>query len=89
MKNALRNLIAIAVLLGILLIGAGFAYDVVYAGLPYQDPTPEMTLRFNHHKAIAKRIMHAGGLVFAVGIVSGILSLLTGRFLIWRSERVP
>lgn len=88
MKNALRYLIAIAVLLGFLLIVAGFSYDVAFAGLPYQDPTPEMTLRFNHHKAVAHRIMYAGGLVFVVGIIAGIFSLLTARFFLRRSERL-
>ena len=89
MKIALRKLTATAVLLGILLLAAGFAYDVVFAGLPYQDPTPEMTLRYNHQKILAERIMQVGGLVFAVGIVTGVVCFLTSRFPISSSERVP
>ena len=87
MKVAVRKLIAIAVLLGILLLAAGFAYDVVFAGLPYQDPTPEMILRFNNQKIISERIMQIGGLVLAVGITAMIFCFLTNRF--QTSERAP
>jgi len=31
----------IVILVGILVIFAGFVYDVLFAGMPYQDPTPD------------------------------------------------
>ena len=30
-----------------LFILLGFIYDLIFAGIPYQDPTPEMTQKYN------------------------------------------
>lgn len=38
-----RNFPLLIICLGILLILGGFMYDVMFAGIPYQDPSAEMT----------------------------------------------
>jgi hypothetical protein len=57
-------------LAGLVLAAAGFAYDLAFAGIPYQDPTAEMAARYAFHSAVAERIMSAGALVFVVGLVA-------------------
>jgi hypothetical protein len=62
----------LAVGLGILV--GGFVYDVIFAGIPYQDPTPEMTARYMHHARIARSIEATGLLIWALGVVNVVLS---------------
>jgi hypothetical protein len=45
---------------GLLVVFIGFLYDVEFAGIPYQDPTPEMTARYNHYAHIASLIRWFG-----------------------------
>jgi hypothetical protein len=65
---------------GVLIIIVGFAYDVVYAGIPYQDPTPEMTARYNYHSRVAGQIRLTGLATATVGVVVlGVTALARGR----------
>jgi len=47
-------------LLGVVGILAGFVYDVIFAGIPYQDPTPELAARYALHAGIARTISQVG-----------------------------
>lgn len=53
------------VVFAILVIVGAFVYDVLFAGIPYQDPTPEMTASYTLHSQIA-----------AVGYAIGLFVLL-------------
>ncbi len=54
---------------GILVTLAGLGYDLTFAGIPYQDPTPEMAVRFRFHSRVA-RVIELGGLeVLLLGIL--------------------
>lgn len=68
---------------GAALIVSGFAWDLAFAGLPYQDPTPEMQERWLFHKGVADRIMAAGAAVLGIGCLwqagRWTLRLLAGR----------
>jgi hypothetical protein len=55
--------------LGLLIVLAGFAYDVLFAGIPYQDPSPELQARYDFHSSIAGLFYKTGGIVLLVGIV--------------------
>lgn len=48
-----------AVLGGILVI-AGLYFTMVKAGLPYQDPTPEMTAQYERHMDIGMVLLLTG-----------------------------
>jgi hypothetical protein len=52
---------AVAVALGFVLAAAGLVYDLAFAGLPYQDPTPEMQARWRYHSGVASVIELVGG----------------------------
>lgn len=42
----------ILILLGVLSLIIGFIYHVGLAGIPYQDPTPELTEKYMHYQSI-------------------------------------
>ena len=70
--------------LGVCLFVGGFVYDVMFAGIPYQDPTPEMAASFNLHSRIASWVRWGG-----IGIVSvGCLVMIARRLNRGRTQRV-
>ena len=46
--------------LGLALLLTGFVYDVLFAGIPYQDPSPEQTAGYEFHAGIASYVYAAG-----------------------------
>jgi hypothetical protein len=74
---------AVAVALGFVLAAAGLVYDLAFAGLPYQDPTPEMQARWRYHSGVASVIELVGGGVVLLGVAGlaavGVWSLTTRR----------
>lgn len=58
---------------GVLLIIGGFIYDVIFAGIPYQDPTPAMTASYERHALIASMIRYAGLAALLIGVISGLI----------------
>jgi len=75
-----RYLPLLVLCVGILLIIGGFIYDVIFAGIPYQDPTPEMSARYAHHSHIASTICTFGGGAFVVGAVAVVTQFVIRRF---------
>jgi len=55
---------------GAFLAIAGFAYDAAFAGLPYQDPTPEMQANWRFHRWISESIILAGVVMLLAGVLS-------------------
>ncbi len=53
---------------GVCLLVGGFIWDLFFAGLPYQDPTPQMQANWKMHKSIAEGIMPAGALLIGAAI---------------------
>jgi len=65
--------------LGILIILLGFVYDVLYAGIPYQDPTPALQASYNFHSRIAAIILWSGLGICMLGLMAGIIQKLTRK----------
>ena len=59
-----------AIFLGIVIFIAGFIYDSLLAGIPYQDPTPEMQSRWDLHSSIAEYIYISGSVIFLAGVLA-------------------
>jgi hypothetical protein len=57
-------------LIGMLIVGSGLVYDILFAGIPYQDPTPELQARYDFHSSVASWFYKAGGIVLLIGIVA-------------------
>ena len=53
-----------------MIVFVGLVYDVVFAGIPYQDPPPELLADYNFHSTIASLIYKVGGIVFLLGLVA-------------------
>lgn len=64
---------------GLLLVIFGFAYDVMYAGIPYQDPTPEIAVEYARQAGIASTIRLFGAGAVASGLVAGVIVWVSGR----------
>ena len=62
--------IAVVPVLGIGLVLFGFVYDLLLAGIPYQDPTPELQSRWEFHKFVAGLFLKTGGIVFLLGLLA-------------------
>jgi hypothetical protein len=54
---------------GLSIIFVGFIYDVLFAGIPYPDPTEELQAKYDLHSFIAGLLYKSGGLVFIVGVL--------------------
>lgn len=70
---------SILIAAGVSLFIAGFIYDVVFAGIPYQDPTPEMSARYARHASVASAIRWCGAGVFFIGLLAGIVRLFARK----------
>ncbi len=68
MKRIMRTVSIVVLGLGLLIVG--FLYDLVFAGIPYQDPTPELQVAWEYHKGVADVIYSVGGLVLLVGLIA-------------------
>ena len=64
---------------GLFLLLGGFVYDVMFAGIPYQDATPEMSARYARHARIASTTCWIGVGAFLAGSVAGIIRLVARR----------
>ena len=69
----------ILIALGIIVIFAGFVYDVLYAGIPYQDPTPALEASYNFHSQIASIIRWSGMGIFIIGGAAITIQWLTRK----------
>jgi hypothetical protein len=65
--------------LGLLLLASGFVYDLVFAGIPYQDPTPAMSARYALHARIALGMWGIGGVAFLSGTVVVLVRIFSRR----------
>ena len=66
----------IIILLGITIIFIGFVYDVLFAGIPYQDPTPALQASYDFHSQIAFIIRWNGVGICILGGMGGIIRRL-------------
>jgi hypothetical protein len=57
----------VLIMFGIMTIILGLMYDVLFAGIPYQDPTPAMIANYNFHSQIASIIRWVGAGICLLG----------------------
>jgi hypothetical protein len=58
---------------GIAIVVAGFLYDFLYVGIPYQDPPPELLKKYNENQKIAGNLIDTGFLVLLIAIIGAIV----------------
>ncbi len=69
--NRMKRIFMLCILpvLGIAIAFVGLIYDVLFAGIPYLDPTPEMQARYDTHSMIAACFYVIGGIALLVGLI--------------------
>ena len=72
-KTFLCKLCSSAVLAGAIMFFIGAHYSIVKAGIPYQDPTVEMQIKYAINNGIGKILIEVG---FMLALCSGVLRLL-------------
>jgi hypothetical protein len=65
---------------GCVVVGGGFGYDVMFAGIPYQDPPPELLARYEFHASVAGYLYKAGLGMVGLGILLLVIRRLSNRF---------
>ena len=73
-QNARRQMkrvckVALLPLSGLLILISGLAYDITWAGIPYQDPTPDLQARYDFHRSVAGWFYISGGVVVLGGLM--------------------
>lgn len=66
----------IVLVLGCAIVSFGFWYDVLFAGIPYQDPTPAMQAQYNFDQRVASLIRLVGEVLFAAAAAMLIVAAL-------------
>ena len=75
-RQRLRSSGCAGVVLGLAGMVGGFCYDVMFAGIPYQDPTPELQRRYELHLGVAFYLEMAGALLLATGCLLWLAGLV-------------
>ena len=71
------NSIAIA---GCLIFTAGVYYAIVKAGIPYQDPTPEMSFNYEVNYRVGEVLFTLGAAALALGAVGrAVMQFVRGK----------
>jgi hypothetical protein len=70
----------ILMVVGLTLLVGGFVFDLIFAGIPCKDPTPEMSARYAHHAHIASLLFQFGAGAFLFGSLTAFIHRVVRRF---------
>ena len=68
-NRRLRTLTFAPLIAGVLLLAAGFTYEVVVVGIPFQDPPPALRAQYERDARTASTIMSAGEYLLSGGVL--------------------
>jgi hypothetical protein len=66
----------ILVAVGMTLLLGGFAWNVMFAGIPYQDPPPALVARYAWHARFSATMSWLGVLALATGFIAAVVRRL-------------
>lgn len=75
-KHSLLQLFNAVILAGIINVLIGLYYFVIKAGIPYQDPTIELQIKYAVNMGVGSILVKQG---FVIAVGGGIVRLLLGR----------
>ncbi|NLF27365.1 MAG: hypothetical protein GX592_05650 [Clostridiales bacterium] len=87
MKEKLKTFIHAIILSGVFVLVIGLYFTVIKAGLPYQDPTTEMTINWMAYFAAGEVCIRYGRSILVLGLVGKIVHKLINGSRI--SEGIP
>ena len=65
---------------GLILVLVWFVYGSIFAGIPYQNPTPEMSANYAFHSSVSGTILVIGLGALLIGMVGGVSKFLFKKF---------
>ena len=80
MKNKLSSIVTTIILAGIILIIIGFYFSVVKGGIPYQDPTVEMQIRWQAYHFAGECNIRTGIFLLLCGFLLKIVKWMKVKF---------
>lgn len=83
-ESFLRTAINAAILAGIIILALGAYYLVIKAGIPYQDPPPELQMQYAVNYGIGTELTKDG---FWISVCAGSARLIFARAVKKHSER--
>ncbi len=69
------------ILIGLAICVGGFVYDMIFAGIPYQDPSPEVYANWRYHSRIGSNVVLFGLVVLLLGLMWGATAWIKRRFM--------
>lgn len=72
-KYYLRIIINAVILAGVFILFIGLYYEIIKAGIPYQDPPLELQIKYAVNMSIGETLTENG---FVIAICGGIIRLL-------------
>ena len=82
MKKTVESLKTLSrgfIIAGIIILLLSAYYLVIKAGIPYQDPTPELQLRYTVNSHVGDELLTAGLSALIVGIVGRVVTGIIGK----------
>jgi hypothetical protein len=73
MRNFPARLLVVG---GLIIILFGFVYGSIFAGIPYQDPTPEMSANYDFHFSVSNIILVIGFGTLFLGMVGAVVKFI-------------
>ena len=68
------------IFIGIIILMAGFFYEVAFAGIPYQDGTPELLENYQRQSHMASSIMLTGASLLTIGLLATLFRRVGRRY---------
>jgi len=73
MRNFPARLLVVG---GLIVILFGFIYGLIFAGIPYQDPTPEMSANYDFHFSVSNIILVIGFGALLLGMIGAVAKFM-------------
>lgn len=71
----------VLIFLGIIVMLIGLYYIAGKAGIPYQDPTPELSQKYNNYMKIGHKLCKSGLVIGFIGIIIWTIQKLINKLL--------
>ena len=76
MKRILNNIANGLLIAGVIILLISAYYLVIKAGIPYQDPLPELQIKYAVNAGIGEELFKNGSIVFVIGLAGRIITSL-------------
>ncbi|WP_026507496.1 hypothetical protein [Butyrivibrio sp. MC2013] len=73
------------IIAGLVILMIGIYYWMIKAGIPYQDPTTELQIRYAINIGIGEELMKDGAVILAVAIVGKLMGMIVQK--VTRSQK--